>query len=166
LFNQKGYFMSAIDKVTKHVFEPISFLLLTYCLLGSVPAEAVTYPVAGVWAAPSPDFPISGDEACFTIKSVGVNAIARRSVGQIMIFDGNKRYSVNANAQTSYAFHSLKAVDNGYWITELSTERRRFWFKTKITYFLTIVDSMVLEIRENSRRTRFVKCGPRGKLHI
>jgi hypothetical protein len=36
----------------------------------------------------------------------------------------------------------------------------------KVIYFLAIVDPVTLEIRDNSRRTRFVKCGPRGKLRI
>src|SRR5690349_11969123 len=106
--------MSALDNVTKIASGPISFVVLTCYLLGSLPAEAVTYPVAGVWAAPNPEFPISSDEACFTVKTVGVNAVARRSVGQIIIFNGDKRYSLKANVQTSHTLHSFKAGDNGY----------------------------------------------------
>lgn len=158
--------MSAFDSVMKIASDPITFVVMTCCLLGSLPAEAVTYPVAGVWASPNPEFPISSDEACFTVKTVGVSAVARKSVGQIIIFNGDKRYSVKGNVQASYTLHSFKAGDNGYWITELTTERKRFWFRTKVTYFLAVLDSMILEIREDSRRARFVKCGPRGKLRI
>ena len=158
--------MRASDDVAKIASDFACFIGLACLLLGSLPAEAVTYPVNGVWAAPHPDFPISSDEACFPVKIVGVNAVARTSIAQIVIFNGDKRYTVKANIQSSHTLHSLRAVDSGYWITELSTQRKRFWFREKVTYFLAIVDSRSLEIRENSRRTRFVKCGPRGKLRI
>ena len=158
--------MRAFDDAAKIASDVASFIGLTCLLLSALPAEAVTYPVNGVWAAPHPEFPISSDEACFTVKIVGVAAVAQKSIARIFIFNGDKRYAVKANTQSSHTLHSLKAVDSGYWITELPTERRRFWFRKKITYFLAMVDSGSLEIRENSRRTRFVKCGPRGKLRI
>jgi hypothetical protein len=158
--------MRAFDNAAKIVSDLAFFVGLACLLLGSLPAEAVTYPVNGVWAAPHPEFPISSDEACFTVKIVGVNAVTQKSIARIVIFNGDKRYSVRGNIQSSHTLHSLKAVDSGYWITELPTERRRFWFRKKATYFLAIVDPRSLEIRENSRRTRFVKCGPRGKLRI
>ena len=158
--------MRALDDAAKIASDVASFIGLTCLLLSALPAEAVTYPVNGVWAAPHPDFPISSDEACSPVKIVGVNAVARTSIAQIVIFNGDKRYTVKANIQSSHTLHSLRAVDGGYWITELSTERQRFWFRKKVTYFLAIVDSRSLEVRENSRRTRYVKCGPRGKLRI
>jgi len=158
--------MRAFDDVAKIASDFACFIGLACLLLGSLPAEAVTYPVNGVWAAPHPEFPISSDEACFTVKIVGVNAVAQKSIARIVIFNGDKRFTVKDNIQSSHTLHSLKAVDSGYWITELPTERRRFWFRTKVTYFLAIVDSRSLEISENSRRTRFVKCGSRGKLRI
>ena len=158
--------MRAFDDAAKIASDFSLFIGLAFLLLGSPPAEAATYPVNGVWAAPHPEFPISSDEACFTVKIVGVNAVAQKTIARIVIFNGDKRYTVNGNIQSSHTLHSLKAVDSGYWITELSAERRRFWFRKKVTYFLAIVDSRSLEIRENSRRTRFVKCGPRGKLRI
>jgi len=158
--------MKAFDAAAKIGSESVILIILTGLLLGSLPAEAGTYPVSGVWAAPHPEFPISSDEACFTVKIVGVNAVAQKSIARIVIFNGDKRFTVKDNIQSSHTLHSLKAVDSGYWITELPTERRRFWFRMKVTYFLAIVDSRSLEISENSRRTRFVKCGPRGKLRI
>ena len=158
--------MRAFDSAAK-IASDFAFITGLACLLlGSLPAEAVTYPVNGVWAASHPNFPISGDEVCFTVKIVGVNAVAQKSIARIVIFNGDKRYTVKGNIQSSHTLHSLKAVDSGYWITELPSERRRFWFRKKVIYFLAIVDLRSLEIRENSRRTRFVKCGPRGKLQI
>jgi hypothetical protein len=158
--------MRALDNAPK-IASGLAFFIGQACLLlGSLPAGAVSYPVNGVWAAPHPEFPISSDEACFTVKIVGVNAVAQKSIARIIIFNGDKRYSVKADIQSSHTLLSLKAVGNGYWITELPAERRRFWFRKKVTYFLAILDSWSLEIRENSRKTRFVKCGPRGKLRI
>ena len=142
------------------------FVSLVCLLLGTLPAAADVYPVEGVWAAPHPEFPISTDEACFTVKTIGVDAVARKSIAQLVIFTGDKRYTVKANIQSSHTLQSAKVTNDGYWITELPTEGRGFWFKRKIVYFLAIVDPVTLEIRDNSRRTRFVKCGPRGKLRI
>lgn len=158
--------MKAFDAAAKIGSVSVTLVIVTGLLLDSFPAEAGTYPISGVWAAPHPDFPISSDEACFPVKLVGVNAVARTSISQIVIFNGDKRYTVKSNIQSSHTLQSLRAVDGGYWITELSTERKRFWFRKKVTYFLAIVDSGSLEMRENSRRTRYVKCGPRGKLRI
>jgi hypothetical protein len=57
-----------------------------------------------------------------------------------------------------------KAAEGGYWITELPNARGRLWFRRKNTFFLVVVDPVTIEIRDISRRTRFVKCEPRGKL--
>ena len=159
--------MRASDKdADKRTADLALFVSLAWLFLGSLPAVADVYPVNGVWAAPHPEFPISADEACFTVKVVGVEAVARKSIAQIIIFSGEKRYTVKANIQSSHTLQSAKLTDGGYWITELPTERRRFWFRQKLIYFLAMVDPVTLEIRDNSRRTRFVKCGPRGKLRI
>ena len=63
---------------------------------------------------------------------------------------------LKANIQSSHTLQSLKAVDSGYWITELPPERRRFWFRRKVTYFLAIVEAptamtvvMVAKVRSN-----------------
>jgi hypothetical protein len=158
--------MRALDNASK-IASYLAFFIGQACLLlGSLPAGAVSYPVNGVWAAPHPEFPISSDEACFTVKIVGVNAVAQKSIARIFIFNGDKRYIVKAGTQSSHTLLSLKEVGTCYWITELPADRRRFWFRRKITYFLAILDSRSLEIRENSRKTRFVKCGPRSKLRI
>ena len=89
--------MRAFDDAAKMASEFAIFTGLACLLLGPLPAEAVTYPVNGVWAAPHPEFPISSDEACFTVKIVGVNAVARKSIARIVIFNGDKRYTVKAN---------------------------------------------------------------------
>jgi hypothetical protein len=135
-------------------------------LLFSSAAAADIYPVNGVWVAPNPDFPISADEACFTIRLQGVEAIVRKSIAEILIFNENKRYDVKQDVETVSTLASIKPLGDGYWITELLDIRRRFWFSQKITYVLQIVDPTTIEIRNNLHRRRFVKCGPRGKLPI
>jgi len=135
-------------------------------LLLSSPAVADSYPIKGVWVAPNPDFPIRPDEACFTVRLSGIEAVTRKFIAELHIFNENKRYEVRQNRQSVSTLFSMKPAEDGYWVTELPDLRGRFWFKQKITYLLTIVDPATIEIRNNSRRTRFVKCGPRGKMPV
>ena len=152
-------------KVADIKFAALTSALGLACLvLSSFPAEADVYPVSGVWAAPNPEFPIAVDEACLIIKTFGVEVLARNSIAEMMIFMNDKRYDVKGNVQRDSTLQSVRAVESGYWITELPDGRRRLWFSRKITFFLAIVDPATIEIRDLSRRTRFVKCGPRGKL--
>jgi hypothetical protein len=135
-------------------------------LLLSSPAVADIYPIKGVWVAPNPNFPIRPDEACFTVRWSGIEAVTRKFIAELHIFNENKRYEVRRNTQAVSTLFSMKPAENGYWVTELPDVRRRFWFRQKITYLLTIIDPTTIEIRSNSHRTRFVKCGPRDKLPI
>lgn len=135
-------------------------------LLLSSPAFAETYPVKGVWVTHNRDFPIGPNEVCVTVKLSGVEAVARKLISGLIIFNENKRYEVKQNLQTVSTLVSTKPTEGGYWVTETPDVRRRFWFKQKVTYLLTVIDPSTIEIRSNARRTRFVKCGPRGKLFI
>ena len=135
-------------------------------LLLSSPAVADIYPVRGVWVAQNRDFPVGPNEACFTVRLSGIEAVARKLISELLIFNENKRYRIKQNLQTVSTLVSTKPAEGGYWVTELPDVRRRFWFRQKITYFLTIIDPSTIEIRNNSRRAKFVKCSPRGKLPI
>jgi hypothetical protein len=132
----------------------------------SSPVFADVYPIKGVWVAHNRDFPIGPNEACFTVRMSGVEAVVRKLIPELLIFNENKRYGVTPNLQTVSTLISTKPAEGGYWVTETADVRRRFWFKPKVTYLLTIIDSTTIEIGSNSRRARFVKCGPRGKLPI
>ena len=134
-------------------------------LLLSSPAVADIYPIKGVWVAPNPDFPIRPEEACFTVRLSGIEAVTRKFIAELLIFNENKRYEVRQNTQISTLF-SMKPAADGFWVTELSDVRNRFWLRQKINYLLTIIDPTTIEIRNNSHRTKFVKCGPRDKLPI
>ena len=96
----------------------------------------------------------------------GIEAVARKLIAELHIFNENKRYEVKQNVTAVSTLVSTKPAEGGYWVTELPDVRRRFWFRQKITYLLAIIDPMTIEIRNNSHRTRFVKCGPRGKLPV
>ena len=85
---------------------------------------------------------------------------------ELLVFNENTRYEVKQNLQTVSTLVSTKPAEGGYWVTELPDVRRRFWFRQRITYFLTIIDPSTIEIRNNARRAKFVKCSPRGKLAI
>jgi hypothetical protein len=135
-------------------------------LLLSSPAVADIYPVRGVWVAQNRDFPAGPNEACFTVRLSGIEAVARKLISELVIFDENKRYRIEQNLQTISTLVSTKPAKGGYWVTELPDVRRRFWFRQRITYFLAIIDPSTIEIRNNSRRAKFVKCSPRGKLPI
>ena len=152
-------------KIRKRIADSARLIGLVGLLLSSA-AAADIYPVNGVWVAPNLDFPIGADEACFTIGLSGVEAIARKSIAEILIFNENKRYDLKQDMQLVSTLSSIKPLSDGYWITELLDVRRSFWFRQKITYLLQIVDPTTIEIRNNAHRRRFVKCGPRGKLPI
>ena len=135
-------------------------------LLLSSPAAADIYPIKGVWVAPNSDFPVRPDEACFTVRVSGIQAVTRKFIAQLLIFNENKRYEVRQNIQTVSTLLSTKPTENGYWVTEWPDVRGRFWLRQKLTYLLTIIDPTTIEIRNNSHRKRFVKCGPQDKLPI
>jgi hypothetical protein len=99
-------------------------------------------------------------------KAVRIEAATRKFIAELLIFNENKRYEVRQNVQAVSTLLSMKPAADGYWVTELPDVRSRFWFRQKINYLLTIIDPTTIEIRNNSHRTRFVKCGPRGKLPV
>ena len=140
-------------------------MALVGLFLGS-PAVADIYPIKRVWVAPNPDFPIRSDEACFTLRLSGIEAVTRKVIAELHVFNENKRYEVRQNTQTVSTLISAKPAADGFWVTELSDVRNRFWLRKKINYLLTIIDPTTIEIRNNSHRTKFVKCGPRDKLPI
>src|SRR6476661_1812702 len=65
----------------------------------SSPAAADIYPVNGIWVTLNPDFPIGANEACFNIRVSGVEAVVRKSIAEMLIFNENKRYDVKQNMQ-------------------------------------------------------------------
>jgi hypothetical protein len=136
------------------------------CLFFGAPAVADIYPVNGVWVAPDLEFPIGVDAACFSLRTSGVQAVAKKLIGQLVIFNESTRYDLKGNVEVVSTLLSAKPAAGGYMITELPIVRSHFWFRRKHVYFLTIVDSTTIEMRDRLRRTRLENCVPRGKLPI
>ena len=89
----------------------------------SSPAFADVYPIKGVWVAHNRDFPIGPNEVCFTVRLSGVEAVARKLIPELHIFNENKRYGVTPNVQTVSTLISMKPAEGGYWITEIPEVR-------------------------------------------
>src|SRR6266850_5345890 len=79
-------------------------------LLASSPAVADIYPIRGVWVAPNRDFPVGPNEACFTIRLSGIEAVARKFIAELLIFNENKRYEVKQNTQAVSTLISTRAI--------------------------------------------------------
>jgi hypothetical protein len=94
-------------------------LLSVVGLFLTSPALADIYPVRGVWVAQNHDFPIGPNEVCFTVRLSGIEAVARKLISELVIFNENKRYGVKQNLQTVSTLVSTKPVEGGYWVTEL-----------------------------------------------
>ena len=136
-----------------------------YLFMGSS-AVADIYPVNGVWVAPDLEFPVGIDAACFSLRTSGVQAVAKRSIGQLVIFNESTRYDLKGNVEAVNSLLSAKPTVGGYMITEQPVVRHHFWFRKKTVYFLAIVDATTIEVRDRLRRTKLEKCMPRGKLPV
>jgi hypothetical protein len=123
-------------------------------------AEQV-YPVTGVWVAIDTRYPAAAGEVCLAVKTFGMEA-ARKAVSELTIFSDNKRYDIKGPIETRATVKSIKPRHGGFWITEVSSKPHR-WFaiRTKIRYFLAILDFKTIEIRDIRSTTRYTKCGPR-----
>jgi hypothetical protein len=141
--------------------------LLIGLILYSIPAAAEVYPVSGVWVAIDTDFPAAANEICLAVKTFGVEAVSKKSISEMIIFAKDKRYDVKGDVQTETTINSIKVSESGFWITESLSKRGRWlWFKRKTTYFLGIIDPLMIEIRDATGLTLYAKCGPPQKSRI
>jgi hypothetical protein len=67
--------------------------LLIGLILVSAPAAAEVYPVSGVWTVDT-DFPAAAYEACFAVKTFGVEAVSKNSISEMIIFAKVGQYSL------------------------------------------------------------------------
>jgi len=142
---------------------PALFALLIGSFLFSDHTSAAeqVYPVKGVWVAIDARYPAAEGEVCLAIKTFGVEA-ARKAVAELTIFSDNKRYDVKGPIEARATVKSIKSANGGFWITEVSNKPRR-WFaiRSKIRYFLAVLDFRTIEIRDSKSTTRYTKCSPR-----
>lgn len=137
------------------------YCLFVGALLFSFQASADEYPINGVWVALGREFPTAEYEICFAVRTFGVEAVVHKSVSEIMIFAKDRRYDLKGGTQIQATVSSVQPANQGYRITETLNERRRWLgFAKRITYFLAIIDSRKIEIRNKSSVIRYAKCGP------
>jgi hypothetical protein len=137
------------------------YCLFVGALLLSFSASADEYPINGVWVTLGREFPAAEYEICFAVKTFGVEAVVHKSVSEIMIFSKDRRYDLKGATQIQATIKSVKPAGQGYRITETLNKRHRWLGFTRIiTYFLTVIDSRKIEIRNNLSVIRYAKCGP------
>jgi hypothetical protein len=106
--------------------------LLIGLILFSFPAAAEVYPVSGVWVAIDTEFPAAANETCIAIKTFGVEAVSKKSISEMIIFAGQKRFDVKGDVQTETTIKSIKVSEGGFWITESFSKRGRWaWVQKK-----------------------------------
>jgi hypothetical protein len=157
---------TSIPRIFAQTAARISRAILVF-FMSNAPVLAEGYPVRGVWVAHNRDFPIALGEICSAVKMSGVEAVGKKLISELLLFNENKRYVVKQSTEITATLVSTKQTEGGYyWITELLEARRRFWLRQKTTYLLRIVDPGTIEIQSDARKTTFINCGPRGRISI
>lgn len=135
--------------------------LLVGLILISFPAAAEVYPISGIWTALDSDFPAAARETCIAVKIFGVEAVSKKSISELIIFTGQKRFDVKGDVQTEATIKSIKVADGGFRITETFGKRAKWLgFRRKTTYVLKVVDPLMMEIWDGTTLKRYAKCGP------
>jgi hypothetical protein len=132
----------------------------------SLPAAlAQNYPVSGVWIATDDRTAGSKTGACFILKVLGIDSILDGSLPTVLIFSDGKRIEVGAGYHSEQFIRSVKSSGDGFRISELPSKRRKWvpWQKEQ-SYSLRIVDPVTIEVRNERRTTRFVKCSSKNSL--
>jgi hypothetical protein len=131
-------------------------------LLSFSASAAQDYPVSGVWVAAtnSGHFPGTIMGACYTLKTLGIDALDQ-PFPEFMIFSRSKRFDVREGRKVEATIRSIKnSMSGSFQIIESLGRRGRKWlpWSDRNSYNLTIVESTIIEIIEGERVTRFVKC--------
>jgi hypothetical protein len=137
-------------------------MLISVLIFGSQSSFAAskrTYPVSGVWVAMDHQFPESKVGACWTLKTMGVDALFGGPFPTVMIFSDGQRLVVRGGRPAELAVRSVNSVKDGFRITESLGKHGGWlpWFKNR-QFHLKVVDPMLIEIAEGPVSTRFFKC--------
>jgi hypothetical protein len=109
-------------------------------------------------------FPESKVGACLALKKFGVDAVFGGALPTVIIFDNGKRFELRGNYHGEQVITSVKSTVSGdFRITESLGRRGRWlpWIQ-KQSYYLKIVDPMIIEITEGKVSTRFFKCSAKS----
>ena len=138
-------------------------LRISFFIIGSLfsfAASAQSYPVSGVWIAKDYHFPQLPAGACLALKTFGVDALLDSSFPAVTIFSDGQRFTVRGGRSAERAVRSVKRLaDGGFLIAESTGKLRSWlpWIKNQ-SFYLKIVDPMIIEITEGPVSTRFFKC--------
>jgi len=138
-------------------------LRISFFIIGSLfsfAASAQTYPVSGVWIAKDYPFFQFTAAACLSLKTFGADALFEGSFPTVMIFSDGQRFVVQGRRAAERTIKSVKSLANGGFLIAESLGKRGSWlpwFKNQ-SFYLKIVDPMIIEITEGQANTRFFKC--------
>src|SRR6202790_3513906 len=110
--------MAARLEANSRIGGAASLGLLIGLILFAFPAAAEVYPVSGVWTAIDTEFPAAADETCLAVKTFGVEAVSKKSISEMIIFAGQKRFDVKGDVHTEAIIKAMKVADGGFRITE------------------------------------------------
>src|SRR6478609_3347975 len=113
-------------------------------ILVSLPAiaEEITYPVSGVFLPIDPEFPNASFEACLLVRTFGVDAVSKKSVAHLIIFDQKKRHDLTGDLATETTIKRIiKLVDGTLQILE-TFNKSRGWIgiRRKTEYEMKVLD--------------------------
>jgi hypothetical protein len=139
-------------------------------ILYSLPAAAgdVSYPVSGVFLPIDPEFPAATFEACLLVRTFGVEAVSKKSVARLIIFDQNKRHDLMGDLATETTIKRIiKLVDGTHHILEtFSRSRGGAGDRKKNQYEMKVLDQNTIQIFDGKNVARYAKCVGRRRLSI
>jgi hypothetical protein len=123
-------------------------------------AETVAYPVNGVFLPIDPEFPNAGFEVCLLVRTFGVEAVSKKSVAQLIIFDKDKRHDLRGDLETETTIKRIiKLVDGTHHILEtFSRGRGVLGIGRKTQYEMKVLDQNTIEIFDGKNIARYAKC--------
>jgi hypothetical protein len=138
-------------------------LRISFFIFGSLfsfAASAQIYPVSGVWIAKDYHFPQFPAGACLALKTLGVNALFDGSFPAVTIFSDGQRFVVRGGRPAERAIRSVKRLADGGFLIAESTGKHGSWlpWTKNQSFYLKIVDPMIIEITEGPVSTQFFKC--------
>jgi hypothetical protein len=139
-------------------------------ILFSLPATAqnIIYPVSGVFLPIDPDFPNASFEACLLVRTFGVDAVSKKSVAHVIIFDQSKRHDLMGDLATETTIKRIiKQPDSVHQIIEtISRSRGIIGIRRKTEYEMKVLDQNTIEMFDGRNVARYAKCVGGGRLSI